>query len=67
MLAGLRPALGRCAEWQSDCPWSNHEEGNDKIRRYLWVHECKQLVVLAKRSEAGRNKAYFLVTALYLY
>lgn len=44
----------------------DYEEGDGSIRRYLWVHECDYLVVLAKRSEAGRDKAYFLVTAFYL-
>lgn len=44
----------------------DYEEGDGKIRRYLWVHECDYLVVLAKRSEAGRDKAFLLVTAFYL-
>ena len=42
------------------------EEGSGKIRRYLWVHEFGYLVVLEKRRQGGKDKAYSLVTAFYL-
>ena len=41
----------------------DYEEGNGKIRRYLWVHECDYLVVLEKQSRSGKDRAYSLVTA----
>ncbi len=41
----------------------DHEEGNRKIRRYLWIHEWNYLVILEKRSKAEQIQAYLLVTA----
>lgn len=41
----------------------DYEEGNGKIRRYLWVHEWDYLVILEKRSKDGQIRAYSLVTA----
>lgn len=44
----------------------DYEEGNGKIRRYLWVHECDYLVILEKRKQGGHDRAYMLITAFYL-
>jgi len=44
----------------------DYEEGDGRIRRYLWVHECDYLVVLEKRRRGGKDRAYSLVTAFYL-
>lgn len=44
----------------------DYEEGNGKIRRYLWLHECDYLVVLEKRARGGVDRAYSLVTAFFL-
>jgi hypothetical protein len=44
----------------------DYEEGNGKIRTYLWVHEADYVVILEKRQKNGRAIAYSLVTAFVL-
>lgn len=44
----------------------DYEEGNGKIRTYLWVHEADYVVILEKREKNGRVNAYSLVTAFVL-
>ena len=44
----------------------DYEEGNDRIRTYLWVHEADYVVILEKRERSGRINAYSLVTAFVL-
>ena len=44
----------------------DYEEGNRKIRTYLWVHKADYVVILEKREKNGRVNAYSLVTAFFL-
>jgi hypothetical protein len=44
----------------------DYEEGNGKIRTYLWVHEADYVVILEKKEKNGRVIAYSLVTAFVL-
>lgn len=44
----------------------DYEEGNGKIRTYLWVHEADYVVILERREKKGKTIAYSLVTAFFL-
>ena len=41
----------------------DYEDGQGRIRRYLWVYEYDYLVVLEKKSKDRQDRAYSLVTA----
>lgn len=41
----------------------DYEEGNGKIRTYLWLHEYDYVVILGKTMRRGQQRAYFLITA----
>jgi hypothetical protein len=44
----------------------DHEEGNGKVRTYLWVCEADYVVILQRREKNGKAIAYLLVTAYVL-
>jgi hypothetical protein len=44
----------------------DYEEGNGRIRTYLWVRDADYVVILEKREKNGKVVAYSLVTAFPL-